>query len=70
MNVIINIFRGEEMKIKEICVENRKRIGTQVYSIGLTAELEKDDNEMEKARELQAKSRKLINEQMILDKLM
>jgi len=25
---------------------------------------------MEKARELQAKSRKLINEQMILDKLM
>jgi len=55
------------MKIKTISAEIRLVRHYQTYAVSLTAELEDNEDAMEKTRELQAKARKLAKEQLDLD---
>ena len=54
------------MKIKEIYVEAKKSKNFQTYTVGITAEISDEEHET-KVKMLQAKCRKLCQEQINLD---
>jgi len=54
------------MEIKEIYVEAKKSKNFQTYTVGIRAEVSNDESEF-KVKELQAKCRKLCNEQIQID---
>ena len=57
------------MKIKTISAEIKLSKNYQTYLVGMSAELEEGDNEMTETKILQAKCRKLVKEQIELDKI-
>ena len=56
------------MKTKTINVSCRTAVNYRSYEVGITADLTENDNETECIKVLQARARKLVNEQHGIDR--